>query len=374
MNNGPGGVFQDFVGLIPGQLYHVDARTQAAPGTTNQALLWVHDTIEGKAAFDGFRTPSGTLWDLFAVNFTASATGKIRVHLEDLGGSGALYWDDVRFTTGWLGDFESGETTGWAPFGSAVSAVSTALPNQGVYSLAICANSGGMYQDVDGLVAGRSYHVTVRVRSVPGTVGTALLWIHDTLGNGAVADGPRAAPLNGWEEFAVNFVATATGKLRIHLYYGGGAGCVYFDDVLATQSWQTGFENGMVSPWLPYGSTVSATNATTAWQGLVSLAETGGSGGVYQDVLGLTPGRTYRITARAKSSAGAAAQTILYLHDGTQAGTVIDGPRVPNPSDWELFAANFVATATGKVRVHLHSNGGAGTLYWDDVQVVEVLP
>jgi hypothetical protein len=53
----------------------------------------------------------------------------------------------------------------------------------------------------------------------------------------------------GWDEFAVNFVATATATIRIHLVYTGGAGTVYWHELQVLRAWGSGLDNGTIAPW-----------------------------------------------------------------------------------------------------------------------------
>ena len=365
-SGGGGGVYQDVGGLTPGQFYRVTARARSSGGS-GTAALWVHDTTGSNAVIDGFRTPSSTSWDEFAVNYQADLTGTLRVHLLFSGGSGNVYWDQVQVMPGWQNDFESGTLAGWTPFGGASSSASNAASNSGVYSVFESGGSGGIYQDIGGLTAGDLYHIRVRAHSLAGSSGQALLYVHDTLGNNTVIDGSRSPSASGWDEFEVNFLATSSEKVRIHLIFTGGSGGVYFDDVVLSQGWFNGFELGTVAPWLPFGSTASLVTNALANGGAFSLIESGGSGGVYQDLTGLMPGQFYNVSARAHAAAGNSCCALLWLHDTTGGAAVTDGARIPSSADWDLFSANFVADNTGKMRIHLYDTGTSGALYWDDV-------
>jgi exo-beta-1,3-glucanase (GH17 family) len=367
-SGGGGGVYQDTGGLVPGHFYRITARVRSAPGTAGQAILWVHDTAGLGQVVDGWRTPSSGGWEQFGVNFFATSTNRLRIHLWYTGGAGTVYWDDVQAAQGW--GFESGSLVPWLVGGGVSPSLTSAIASSGTFSLAESGGGGGVYQDIGGLVPGQFYRITARVRSAPGTAGQAILWVHDTAGAGQVANGWRTPSSSGWEEWAVHFIATGTGKLRIHLWYTGGAGTVYWDDVQAAQGW--GFESGSLAPWLPAGAVSASVISGVAYTGAFSLAESGGVGGVYQDIWGLVPGQVYRITARVRSAGGTAGQAILWVHDTTGLGQAGTGWRTPSSSGWEEFAVYFTATSAGKLRIHLWYTGGAGTVYWDDVQVAKM--
>jgi hypothetical protein len=230
-----------------------------------------------------------------------------------------------------------------------------------------------VYRDVTGLDQGAPYRVSARVRSSAGATGAVTLWVHDTNGANLVQYGPRVASSSEWETYSVNFKSTATDALRVHfLYDGAGTGASYVDDVGVEKGWYSGFEEGMTG-WNGFGSTASTITTALAYAGQNSLAQSGSSGGVFQDVSGLVAGQKYRITARVQSAASTSALAMLWVHDTTGGNAVIDGPRTPSSSDWEEFGVTFVASETGTARIHLYDLGGAGTLYWDEVQLTPVM-
>jgi len=366
------GVYQDISGLVAGQLYNVSARVQSSSGATSQATLLAHDTTGAGAVGDGPRNASTTGWDFFSANFAADNTGKMRVHLTDTGGSGTLFWDDVMVSQALHEGFENGALGAWIPSGG-VATITNALANTGTFSLAESGGGGLVYRDFSGLLPGQYYRVKVHARSDPGTSGQAELYVHDTTGANTVVDGPRTPSNSGWDEFAVLFLATGTGKIRIHLVYSGGAGTVYFDDVQVLRAWGSGFENGTVAPWISIGTTVESIESTLVYEGKSSLSQSGGGGGVYIDVPQAVAGQLYRITARGISASGTTAQGLLYVHDGTGANAVTDGYRTPSSLEWDEYAVTFRATGSGDIRVHLFTTGGSGSIYWDEVQILPIL-
>ena len=92
-----------------------------------------------------------------------------------------------------------------------------------------------------------------------------------------------------------------------------------------------------------------------------------GSGGVWQEVAGLTPDRVYEITAWARAVPGSEGKAVLRLHDTRRSNHVRVGPRAVSDSRFERFEAKFRANKTSRVRIHLQYSGQPGTLYWDDV-------
>jgi parallel beta-helix repeat protein len=366
------GIYRDISGFTPGQAYHVFARARSSAGATVQALLWIHDSTGAHTALSPVRTPSSTQWEVFETTFVATSTGIMRLHILNNGGSGSLYWDDVEIETTGLTGFESGLLNDWTVAGGVTATPSTALPGSGAYSLALSGSSGLIYRDMNGLDANTAYRISFRARSSPGATGSLLLWVHDTANAHVVQFGPQTPSSSEWQTYTVNFLSTGTAAARIHIIYNGGAGAAYVDDVSIEKGWQTGFEDG-AQGWGGFGGTTSSvTAAFTAYAGQFSLQQTGGSGGAYRDVTGLTPGQKYRISARVTTGSGSPT-ALLLVHDTAGNNAVQAGPQTPSSGDWDEFWAVFTADGTGAARIHLYDFGGAGTLYWDEVLVSPVI-
>ena len=106
--------------------------------------------------------------------------------------------------------------------------------------------------------------------------------------------------------------------------------------------------------------------------GTHSLQVTGDAGGMYQDISGLLPGGVYLVSARAQASSSTSGQATLYIHDTAGGGVVTSEWKTPSSTNWDCYTAYFTATSTGKIRIHLHYGGTAGTIRWDDVSVSKV--
>ncbi|MEJ5310984.1 MAG: carbohydrate binding domain-containing protein, partial [Anaerolineae bacterium] len=88
-----GGAFQDVEGLESGQTYTVRVWVKGVNTSTARFRLWLHDTT-GANAITTDMTP-GNDWQPVTLNYTANATGKVRVHLHLLAGTGKVYVDAV---------------------------------------------------------------------------------------------------------------------------------------------------------------------------------------------------------------------------------------------------------------------------------------
>ena len=129
----------------------------------------------------------------------------------------------------------------------------------------------------------------------------------------------------------------------------------------------SGFEDGDTAPWSTNGLK-AAISAATARTGSHSLAETGDSGTVFQDINGLQPGGTYSMSAWVSCSPGSAITAQLLIFNPTSNGVTQSRVINCNPG-WQLLTRSFTVGAEGAIRIHLARGLGEGTLYWDDVQI-----
>lgn len=127
------------------------------------------------------------------------------------------------------------------------------------------------------------------------------------------------------------------------------------------------FEKGHLEPWKPYQGVHASITSENHHGGFYSLAESDGSGSVYQDITGLQPGKTYRITAWVSASPGATAPAQIAVWDPTANVARFSDAVMPNPT-WQPIEMAMSNTA-GTLRIHLFRQQGTGTVYWDDVQV-----
>jgi RHS repeat-associated protein len=124
---------------------------------------------------------------------------------------------------------------------------------------------------------------------------------------------------------------------------------------------------------LGYWGATSVVTSAQAHSGSYSLAQSGATtGGSYQDV-SVTPGASYQVSVWVRADAGTAAQMYLWLHD-TTGGNAENTAAITPGQSWQQVTLTYVANSTGQMRIHLHYVAGAGTIYYDDVQVVALNP
>ncbi len=129
-----------------------------------------------------------------------------------------------------------------------------------------------------------------------------------------------------------------------------------------------GFEDDDLAVWLPFQQVHATVSTAQSHSGAHSLAETGGVGSVYQDAMGLEPGRTYRISAWASSSPDATAVAqIAAWNSATNVSTFSNGSHPQGT--WQFLSTFATADPAGTMRIHLFRLEGSGTIYWDDVSI-----
>lgn len=112
------------------------------------------------------------------------------------------------------------------------------------------------------------------------------------------------------------------------------------------------FENSKLSGWLTFQNVTAVPSEVRAHNGTRSLAEIAGVGSVYQDAVGLVPGRTYVVSAWMSGTSGATAAGQIALYD-TGANVAISSKSVMPIKGWQLIAASLTVHAPGAIRIHL---------------------
>lgn len=135
--------------------------------------------------------------------------------------------------------FEAGGGWGsWSPFWSPTPAsITTEQAHGGQYSLKLqqTASDGGACQDISGLAVGQAYTIRAWVKADVDATAQFELWIHDTSGANAQYSG-WVLPGSGWQQVETMYIANATGRIRIHLYFSPGSGAIYVDDVSVSRA------------------------------------------------------------------------------------------------------------------------------------------
>ena len=364
----------DVTGLTAGQLYRIEIQAQALPGGQGRALLGVHDGSGRYGASDGPRRIDEGSPELFAVEFTAPPAETACIHLGYVGGPGSVRWSGLKITdrtrvhpeftqSGFEGPFVSP----WNVWANVDPEITSKTARSGKQSLAVSGTGGAVYQDIPGVSPGRLYQVTAWVKAEPETEGTVSLDLHDGRKQSVGSADALKVSDSEFEPLTLDFRATESGVVRVHLAYKGGDGTVYFDDVTVTEKSVAngGFESNEPAPWETDGDADIALSDKVASSGTQSLALSNSEGAVTQQLSGLRPGGLYQVTAWARSAPDAKGQALLKAGEEE----ACDGPRKVSDSTFQPFSADFKADAEGGARIQLGYTGGQGTLYWDDVTV-----
>ncbi len=128
-----------------------------------------------------------------------------------------------------------------------------------------------------------------------------------------------------------------------------------------------GFEDGDMAPWST-NVVQASTSQAQAHSGNRSLAETGGSGTVYQDINGLEPGRTYTMSAWVSASPSTSTTAQISIFNPTD-DTAVSSLAIHCDPGWQRLSRSFTVGEEGAVRIHLARGPGGGTVYWDDVHI-----
>ena len=364
----------DVTGLTASQLYRIEIEAQALPGGQGKALLGVHDGSGRYGVSDGPRRIDTGSTELFAVEFSATPTENARIHLGYVGGSGSVRWSGLKITdrtrvhpqfaqSGFEGPF----VIPWNVWANVDAELTSKVARSGKQSLAVSGTGGAVYQDISGISPGRLYQVTAWVKAEPGTEGKVSLDLHDGRKQSVGSTDAVKVSDSEFEPLTLDYRATESGVVRVHLAYQGGDGTVYFDDVTVTEKSVAngGFESNEPAPWETAGDADIALSDEVASSGAQSLALSNSEGAVTQQLSGLRPGGLYQVTAWARSSPNAKGRVLLKA--GKEEAR--DGPRKVSDSVFQPFSADFKADAGGSARIQLGYTGGQGTLYWDDVTV-----
>ncbi len=139
------------------------------------------------------------------------------------------------------------------------------------------------------------------------------------------------------------------------------------EERLANAVANSGFEDGDLAPWST-NAIAASISAAHARSGTHSLAETGGTGTVYQDINGLEPGRGYTLSAWVSAAPDTSPTAQLTIYNPTD-NTAVSSPSVRCDPAWQRLTKSFIVGGEGAVRIHLARGPGAGTVYWDDVHI-----
>jgi RHS repeat-associated protein len=155
------------------------------------------------------------------------------------------------------GGFETGATN-WTPYGGAQHGPSTVARSGGLsLRQTVTTTDTGIYQDISGLIPGKSYQFQAFARAETAST-MAELTVSDTAGNNLARSYLRWVDTN-WQQILVIFTATLEGKARVRLVKWDTADALLWDDVeLVNGATAT---SGLKMRYYPYGQEVGTATA-----------------------------------------------------------------------------------------------------------------
>ena len=282
------------------------------------------------------------------------------------------------------GSFESG-MTGWVDWGHAGTTAESM--GAGNWALAVGPAAGGAGQEIAGVVPGSTYRLSARARVSAGS---------ETVYIGVNFIDASGAPLTQ-NSVLVNSTVTTTARLDVaappdaaralvYVWKNAGSGVAYVDDVALESTGVStpvgpssgnlvadgGFEGGLAAweVWSAAGaSTVEAAAGSRA-------AQVGtGAGGLGQDVQGIVPGTSYRVSALAKvGSPGEVGYLGVMFTDDAGTGLLAQNV-VFRSGAYATAQADVTAPANAtRAKVFVWKNAGAGFAYVDEVTLLRMTP
>lgn len=282
------------------------------------------------------------------------------------------------------GGFENG-MAGWVDWGHAGTAADSV--GSGGAALVVGSAAGGAGQEIAGILPGSTYRLAAQARvSVPSD--TVYVGVNFLDGSGAPLT-QNSVLVNSTVPTAASLGVTAPPnavRALVYVWKNAGSGVAYVDDVVLESSGVAapvapssgnlvsdgGFEGGLAS-WEAWSAAGTSTLEAAAGSRAAQVGTH--AGGVGQDVQGIVPGNSYRVSALAKvGSPGEIGYLgVIFTDDagtGLQAQNVVFGA-----ATYAIVEADVMAPAHAtRAKVFVWKNDGGGFAYVDEVALVQLRP
>ncbi len=411
--------------------YKLKITPNAGGGNGAQCYAYVYEFDESGNATGGLINSTGKWntengeYETVTYEFkTLPTTKTIRIDLMHNAVAGTSYWDDI-FVSRTAGEDEPQEpvnlvTNGgfetdfeaWDKgiSGGAVAEVFSDNVCEGKKAVKMHLTSGSEQCYLQGnqfaLEPSTTYELSYKLKIVPNGDGNgaqcyAIMYEFDGSGTPSgdlIPSTGRWNTVNGeYETVTYQFTTKSnTQNARIDLMHNGVAGTSYWDDVKVTKVStgenvlpNGGFENDFFA-WGPSASgnatlTIIHDKVAEGSKGLkVYLPSASDQCYMTGYQFNVKPSTTYELSYKLKiapnAGGGNGAQCYAYVYEfnegGTPTGGLIDSTGRWNTAngDYETVTYQFTTGADTKTaRIDLLHNGVAGTSYWDDVKVLEVI-
>jgi glucuronoarabinoxylan endo-1,4-beta-xylanase len=184
--------------------------------------------------------------------------------------------------------FETGNTSGWSPFGSVTLAAETSQVHSGTYAAQVTGRTAtymGISQSfVGALQSGQTYNVSAWVRLISGGSQTMQLTMQKTDGSGtsyaAMASGSVSS--TAWTQLSGQYTYNPSGSVSALNFYAevpsSSNASYYIDDVVLSNTVQTVVTNSSTNgistvDWNNVHQRIDGFGASSAWNGSWNMAE-----------------------------------------------------------------------------------------------------
>jgi len=184
--------------------------------------------------------------------------------------------------------FETGNTSGWSPFGSCTIAAETSQVHSGTYAAQVTGRTAtymGISQSfVGALQAGQTYNVSAWVRLISAGSQTMQLTMQKIDGGGtsyaAMASGSVSS--NAWTQLSGQYTYNPSGSVSTLTFYAevtsSSNASYYIDDVVLSNTVQTVVTNSSTNgvstvDWNNVHQRIDGFGASSAWNGSWNMAE-----------------------------------------------------------------------------------------------------
>ena len=284
------------------------------------------------------------------------------------------------------GSFESG-TAAWSNYGNA--SVVSGQANSGTSALSVGTAAGGAGQELAGIVPGVTYRFTAQAK-VSVASETAYVGINFIDFSGAsLTQNSVVVASTTYTTASLDVVAPPNAvRALVYVWKNAGSGLAYADDfafaatdpapprvassgnLLRNGSFDIG---GLETAWQPFGNLQirSPDSAVGPYAAQVGT----GAGGTGQDVRGIVPGTTYRVSAQAKVGTPDEIGYVGVMFEDDSGAGLLGQNVVIRSSTYTTVQVDATAPANAtRALVFVWKNAGPSYAYLDEVSFTELTP
>jgi hypothetical protein len=284
------------------------------------------------------------------------------------------------------GSFESG-TTGWINYGNA--SVVAGQASSGTSALSVGTAAGGVGQEVGGIVPGVTYRLVAQVK-VSTASETAYVGVNFIDVSGAsLTQNSVVVASTAYTTASLDVVAPPNAaRALVYVWKNAGSGLAYADDFAFAATDPAPSRVASSGNLLRNGS-FDIAGLETAWQPFGNLqirspdsavgpyaAQVGtGAGGTGQDVRGIVPGTTYRVSAQAKVGTPDEIGYVGVMFEDDSGAGLLGQNVVIRSRTYTTVQVDATAPANAtRALVFVWKNAGPSYAYLDEVSFTQLTP